>query len=71
MLMRFDQEPFRHPLFTRMHEAADRVVHVGVEAGAQPVGSAQRHLKIVSSRLNIGNATVVAGFLGFQDAART
>jgi len=40
-----------------VQQTAARRESVGVEAGAQAAGPMEGHLKIVSSCLNIGNAT--------------
>jgi hypothetical protein len=57
MVVRLDEELLGGPLLTGVHETADRVLHVGMEAGAQAARPGQGHLKIVSSRLNNGNAS--------------
>ncbi|GAA1578309.1 hypothetical protein GCM10009804_38560 [Kribbella hippodromi] len=62
MDMRFDQEMLGRPLLTRVHQAARTGETLGMEAGAQAVRPVQGHLKIVSGRLNIGNAVFWCGF---------
>ena len=56
MLVRLDQELLGHPLLARVQQTAAGRESVGVEARAQPAGSVEGHLRIVSSCLNIGNA---------------